>query len=1057
MMKFSIVSILVASCTSNSCFSCHAAFMPGSTGRSSIGSIKSVRYMSNKFQLPDKMNVIDNLPKSLSDMEINMPTPPNIDGMKDKLASLSKTRPMFQPSDDITSDSSTNLPSVLRGPSPPRPPLKPSPPPPFDPTNPEALISITKSFLATDFGILSSQVPDYSTAPKSKSTTSTMDSTDKTSVALPFYSSSLLSSNSFVWISGNNIDDGRTGLLTKDEYLAAGRFFDLRKSFPDIEYKAHDFRIIYDEEKEYSTKKSMDGQLSLGGGDSATTPIGRLDKGEITVRFTTRTTGTFRGAPFRLRSMTLEPNGKVMRCPPTSISITYSTEGEDRGKIIKLVTDMVLDRQVGNTNGFSGVPAAAVIGGAPPNALVGVPPLVALGRFVGRPLKPIDNEAAAGDSYLAPFPDSVMIQLAKGVLASNLGLNDANLLAEKFVYIEPLMGPMDKDKYLEVFSEEYNVREGVPDLDYGLQNFRVDPYDPYRVWIDSRATGTRIGDIGKRGLPPNVNAAAYKGPPEGISFTFDDDGFCTRLTAAAVLDPLLGNTGGLGGVYGLLYATGTPVSALKTRSLNGFLNRARKSLLSGVTGVGPDGWSLSDGRTVNSMLPAGVSSIISLPSSATSSIKAATAALPKSVPAAKPFFAVEATTKPQRPTIALPKVGVSADSKTAATKPIRPPTTLPAVTKTIQIKQEVETKKTAVAPISDAPGDPITDALNSAFGITTNTPPANPTKGDSSSAASTAGSKAQQLRNAAEAARAEAADAKKKAEAQNFQELVEKQAVLDARLEKQKQDQLQREQQADDAAQKRKQELDERQVAVEARLEKQKQEQLRMQQLAEDAAQKKKQMIETAKKKKEETQAVAAKQSQMKKTASSTKRGVTTSKAGAAPGNPGDGMFSFLGLQSSAPKSESSPSPKAKLVPAKSSPTVSLFASKSSVKPKAKTPVAKSTASSSAVKRSPTISLFGASSTKANSKAAAKKSVIPKTKTSSKKTSSKSSLSATKPQLRKKSPTLNIFGIGGSVAQPTNSSKKLSSAKSKLVLSAKKEKKSTTSKSKSSSESSQKA
>jgi len=38
------------------------------------------------------------------------------------------------------------------------PPLKVTPPPPFDPTNPEALIAITKSFIATDFGIQTSQV-----------------------------------------------------------------------------------------------------------------------------------------------------------------------------------------------------------------------------------------------------------------------------------------------------------------------------------------------------------------------------------------------------------------------------------------------------------------------------------------------------------------------------------------------------------------------------------------------------------------------------------------------------------------------------------------------------------------------------------------------------------------------------------------------------------------------------------------------------------------------------------------------------------------------------------
>jgi hypothetical protein len=37
-------------------------------------------------------------------------------------------------------------------------PLKVTPPPPFDPTNPDALIAITKSFIATDFGIQTSQV-----------------------------------------------------------------------------------------------------------------------------------------------------------------------------------------------------------------------------------------------------------------------------------------------------------------------------------------------------------------------------------------------------------------------------------------------------------------------------------------------------------------------------------------------------------------------------------------------------------------------------------------------------------------------------------------------------------------------------------------------------------------------------------------------------------------------------------------------------------------------------------------------------------------------------------
>jgi len=162
-----------------------------------------------------------------------------------------------------------------------------------------------------DYGIQSNLLKDYSTAPKSSSSSNDNVNNLSSSSALPYYSSSLLSKK-FVWISANNIDDGRSGILTKDEYLAAGRYFNLRNSFPDLEYRAHDFRIVYGESTE-STSTDDDTP------DSLSTPIERLNDqgGEITVRFTTRVTGTFRGSPLRLRSMVLEPNGKVMQCPPT--------------------------------------------------------------------------------------------------------------------------------------------------------------------------------------------------------------------------------------------------------------------------------------------------------------------------------------------------------------------------------------------------------------------------------------------------------------------------------------------------------------------------------------------------------------------------------------------------------------------------------------------------------------------------------------------------------------------------------------------------------------------
>ena len=155
---------------------------------------------------------------------------------------------------------------------------------------------------------------------------------------------------------------------------------------------------------------------------------------------------------------------------PRSVSVTFATKGPDRGKVVRLVTDMVLDRRAGNTDGLSGVAAAAAAGGASParglGALAYLPPLVALARALkgGDGGGGYDGAAAA-----PPFPEAVLIQLAEGVAASDLGRSDPRLLAEDFEYVEPLRGPLGKEEYLRAFTEEYDVREGMAELDYGYE------------------------------------------------------------------------------------------------------------------------------------------------------------------------------------------------------------------------------------------------------------------------------------------------------------------------------------------------------------------------------------------------------------------------------------------------------------------------------------------------------------------------------------------------------------------------------------------------------------
>jgi hypothetical protein len=360
----------------------------------------------------------------------------------------------------------------------------------FDPS-PSGLVRRTKLVLATDLGL---QDP------------------------------SLLDDQEFKCIS-----PGLDQPLGKTDYIAAGRFFDLRGTFPDLDYRAHDFRIDETDPK--------------------------------TVRLTCRVTGTMRGE-LRLRTANLPPTNIVMFCPPEAVSMTFN----DQGKVTKLCTGFCMDRQVGNTQGTTGVQAAATIAGQPPSSWELYPGLSVVKRFFGRPVTPI----VENNAILAPFPETVMVQLAKGVLGSNMGLEDPTLLSNDFAYSTPFIAPVSKFSFLSNYAAEEFAN-----IDPSLSHFRIDPYNPTRVWVDVKPS-----------------APGYEGAPQSYSFTFDDEGFCTRVTARYVLDPSIGNGGGLGGPDGYKYALNDAPSDLLTRPLPEAVGRFRKKILSPITGVGVDDYKL---------------------------------------------------------------------------------------------------------------------------------------------------------------------------------------------------------------------------------------------------------------------------------------------------------------------------------------------------------------------------------------------------------------------------------------------------------------------------------
>jgi len=339
-------------------------------------------------------------------------------------------------------------------------------------------------------------------------------------------------------------------LLTKEEYVAAGKFFDLRSTFPDLDYRAHDFRVD---------------EGDTGGG---------------TIRFTARVVGTMRNE-LKLRKETIPPNGKRMVCPPESISITF----DEAGLVSKLCAGFTMDRQVGNTRGLCGVRAAAVIAGSPPSEFDLFPPYFVIQRFFSRTVRQLNDVDGA---FMSPFPESVMIQLAKGIDAAKGGANDPDLLSNKFNFCAPYVGPLRKDEYLKGLAGFFEGSDGSTaftlDKPSALSNFRVDPYDSYRVWADSNVKAKNTGNL--MGKP--ATGETWISPPEAVSYTFDDEGYCTRFTAGYVMDPSIGNTGGLGGLFGAAYACKSPINFLVSRTISSVLTRLQRSLLEPITGISPD-------------------------------------------------------------------------------------------------------------------------------------------------------------------------------------------------------------------------------------------------------------------------------------------------------------------------------------------------------------------------------------------------------------------------------------------------------------------------------------
>ena len=105
----------------------------------------------------------------------------------------------------------------------------------------------------------------------------------------------------------------------------------------------------------------------------------------------------------------------------------------------------------------------------------------------------IDVDAELAKSTFPIKPDA-LVELAKEVLMKGAGVDDPSLLASNFEFCAPVVGPLQKDEYINSL-KNFDLLQAFPDMNNRFYNIHVDPFEPNRVWWFTRAKATHTGPL----------------------------------------------------------------------------------------------------------------------------------------------------------------------------------------------------------------------------------------------------------------------------------------------------------------------------------------------------------------------------------------------------------------------------------------------------------------------------------------------------------------------------------------------------------------------------------
>ena len=179
-----------------------------------------------------------------------------------------------------------------------------------------------------------------------------------------------------------------------------------------------------------------------------------------------------------------------------------------------------------------------------------------------------------------PISPGDLVARAQDVLRQEFGTRKGSdpdsLLSDDFQFVAPIVGPLSKHEFLAAFGS-FKVKDAFPDIQDNSW-FKVDPLEPNRVWFVSRATCTHTGTLHfGRAIAPT--GKFVQSPPQAQSMLFNEEGLVYTLTVGYCMDKRIGNTEGLGGVFGLLKGIGKPFLSPRAATLQPFIaNRSSKEL-----------------------------------------------------------------------------------------------------------------------------------------------------------------------------------------------------------------------------------------------------------------------------------------------------------------------------------------------------------------------------------------------------------------------------------------------------------------------------------------------